>query len=247
MKNPNLYEEFHSNASIQKRIIGDSDFTYFNTIRFLKRIIGNKDNLKVLDFGCGVGTLSLYLASRGHTVTGVDVSKKAIETSKKNAEYLGFESSIRFYNISDWVKKKNSQKFDLIVCSEVIEHVPNDKSTIEKLSQTLKKGGLFFISTPSLDAPLYKLGLLNNFDLRVGHLRRYTQSSLRHILTTNGLQIVSCEIKEGILRNLLYTNESLGIIIKFLKKPLSNIIMIIDSLLVNITGGSNIYIAGEKI
>jgi len=130
----------------------------------------------------------------------------------------------------------------------LIEHVPDDIKLLEKLTILLKKGGKLLISTPTVDAPLYKLNLAKDFDIRVGHLRRYVPNELIEKVTSQlGLKIIQVKRSEGILRNSLFIFPSLNWIIKFLKGPLSDLVTFIDDALVIIFGESNIFIVAQKL
>ena len=67
---------------------------------------------RVLDVGCGEGYISIYLASIGFDVTGIDISGKAIGLAKKHAKEAGV--SCKFLRL-DWKDMKSLGKFDLII------------------------------------------------------------------------------------------------------------------------------------
>ena len=242
----NPYDNFHKSTRVQKKIISENNFTYFNGIKILKRLLNKNDKLKILDFGCGVGTISLYLANLGHEVTSIDISNKAIDQAKKSAEFLGLSNKINFLTLKDSIPFLNGKIFDLILLIEVIEHLPNDKETLKSLTLHLKKGGYMVISTPSVNAPLFKLGLLNSFDKSVGHLRRYDETQLISLMAELNLKILTLEKKESILRNSLFTLPVFSWMVRFIKGPLSNLFMSFDTILVRILGESNFYIVATK-
>ena len=237
------YDEFHKEAIVQKKVISDKNFTYRNILGILKKEL-TEEKLKILDYGCGVGTIDFYLAHLGHSITGIDISPKAIRVCKSSAKEIGVASNTTFKLIS----QRLDNEYDLIICSELIEHVPDDIKLLEKLTILLKKGGKLLISTPTVDAPLYKLNLAKDFDIRVGHLRRYVQNELIEKVTSQlGLKIIQVKRSEGILRNSLFIFPSLNWIIKFLKGPLSDLVTFIDDALVIIFGESNIFIVAQKL
>ena len=79
-----LYERYHSDRKSQRRIIGENDFTYRSMIYFIRKYVHLKD--KVLDIGCGVGTIDFYLAKRGCNIVGVDISRQAILAAMKDSK-----------------------------------------------------------------------------------------------------------------------------------------------------------------
>ena len=229
------YDNFHSRIDVQKKIISFKNFTYRNTLKLIN-IVPKTNRRTVLDYGCGVGTVDFYLAKNGSNVLGLEVSQKAIAVCKKSAQAIGVSERCVFASTNTHIIKK----FDLILCSEVIEHVKDDKKLLTKLCDLLNKGGYMFVSTPSVNAPLYKLGLLSNFDKRVGHLRRYELNELVAKLKSHKLKIIRIDKKEGILRNSLFVFSELSWMIRFLKGPLSDLVSFIDEILVRLIGESNL-------
>ena len=236
-----LYEKYHSKRKLQKRVISDDDFTYTTIIGLLRKYIGVEST--VLDIGCGVGTIDFYLGKRGNKVQGIDISKNAILKAKQNAAKLGVERFVKFY-VLDFPRERPKGKFDAIVCSEVLEHLSNDKEAVDVISGLVKKNGVVIASVPSKNAPLYKIGVLKKFDREVGHLRRYSDISFRNLF--KHFSILEIIKTEGVLRNFLYTNSVGGFMLKVLiRKPFSIVLRILDNLLVPIFGESNIFLVAR--
>lgn len=246
MSRTSSYEEFHKAAQVQKKIVGRENFTYTLILRQLCDLIEDGHGLKILDFGCGVGTVSMYLSSKGHTVIGVDVSKKAIGKAKESAAFNRLLNT-NFMTLDEWERKKTSLKeFDLIICFEVLEHVKNDIKTLRSLKKVLKHKGLILVSVPSLNAPLYKLGLVKKFDLNAGHLRRYNKSSLENTLSSAGFSIIWLKKTEGIIRNALFTIKPLDKLIKLIRGPLTKTVTFIDEVSIKMFGESDLFMLAQK-
>lgn len=235
------YDNFHVAPKLQKKIISRNNFTYRYLIDIFEQL-DLKPNSKILDYGSGVGTIDFYLASKGLIVDGLEVSKKALQISEMSAIKIGVDDKVKFFNTT----KKIKIKYDVIICSEVIEHVQKYNELLRKLKTYLKKGGYLLITTPSINAPLYKMNLLNDFDKEVGHVRRYDHKLLTKEIKKLGLKIIFIHKKEGILRNSLFTLSKLKWIVKFLKGPLSDLFTIIDEQLVKLFGESSIHILSQK-
>lgn len=240
-----FYNQFHRTAVSQRKIIKKKNFTYRKIIEDIA-VLAKGKSLKVLDYGCGVGTLSLYLASLGNDVVGLDISDKAINIAKQSAKLNGKNlKRIKFYTLNEGTKKV-SNDFDLVLCIEVMEHILHEKELLRFLVEKLRKRGYLILSVPSYNAPLYKLGLTNQFDTKVGHLRRYTVEKLFAIFENSGLEIKKVMKREGIFRNILFVNPLFGNLIRFLKGVFSDIYTLIDDLSVPFFGESNIYIVAQK-
>lgn len=245
LMNSSLYEKYHNKRSVQNRVVNNNNFTYYNTLKILATCLSEKKG-NALDIGCGTGTLSFYLASKGYIVSGIDISKKAIEACKKNAKQLGFEKETRFEKM-EFPSYTPKGKFNLVICSEIIEHIKDDEKALRKIYNLLTPKGILLLSTPSENAPLYKLGLLKKFDTEVGHLRRYTEESLIKKIKKLGFEIIDTHKTEGILRNLLFTNNIVGQFVRFINKfNLSLPVTIADNFSLKLFGESQIFVVAQK-
>jgi len=240
----NFYDKFHQGAKPQHKLINDKNITYRIIISELKSYL-TLANLKIYDYGCGVGTLDFYLASLNNKVTGVDLSDSAIRLANKSKNELKLKKYCTF-NVVKSTKLNSRLKYDLIICSEVIEHVPNDLYLINYFNKIIKNKGYLFITTPSINAPLFKLGMLKKFDLAVGHKRRYNIEKLTALLQRGKFEIIFINKTEGILRNLLYTNRNLGFILKFIKGPISDLFTRVDNIFIYLFGESNYHILAKR-
>ena len=81
---------------------------------------------KVLDYGCGQGWASLIMACSGCIdITSVDVSKNAIKMLNVYKKLFNVEKTINAINIDDqWLKGEDSNKYDAVICSNVIDVLP---------------------------------------------------------------------------------------------------------------------------
>lgn len=238
-----LYERFHDGKRLQKRIIDNNNFTYRELIKIMEPYLNTTKS--VLDIGSGVGTIDFYLASKGKKVTGIEISTSAVSLAKKNAKLFNLDKMVTFVNTT-FPSKILSGKYDLVIFSEVIEHLEDDFIALKEIWKILKPGGLLIITTPSRNAPLYRLGLLNKFDISVGHLRRYTLPELTMLVEKNGYMVMKSGRHEGILRNYLFTNRGAGKLLRFVRWKISNIISMIDRMTIPIFGESNIHIVAQK-
>lgn len=240
----NFYNKFHKQTMVQHKVIGEKNFTYRIILRFVNKILVGRRNLKVLDYGCGAGTIALYIANKGHSVVGVDVSSLAIRAARKSARSVGL-SGVTFFELSEFENNHNDLRFDLIVCTEVIEHVRDDKKLLGGLYSKLTRNGALLLSTPSKNAPLYKLGISRSFDEKVGHLRRYDPSYLTRMIKSCGFKIKEVVKTEGVVRNSLFLLPQMGVFIKFIRGAISDLISLVDELSL-ILGESDIFIVATK-
>jgi 2-polyprenyl-6-hydroxyphenyl methylase/3-demethylubiquinone-9 3-methyltransferase len=100
----------------------------------------------ILDVGCGGGILAESMARLGGNVTGIDQSEIAIKIAQLHAKENNLSIDYKLLNIEDFLKKDTS-KFDVITCLEMIEHVPDPASIITSCAKKLKKNGRLYVST----------------------------------------------------------------------------------------------------
>lgn len=242
-----FYDLFHKTSSLQTKTINHDNFTYKYAIKMLEFILKRRKNVRVLDYGCGVGTLDFFIAKMWKCdVLGIDVSREAMFLASKSAELMGISSVCKFQTVELWNKVNVDDKYDLVICIEVLEHIPNDSKTLSVLFSCLKSGGILLLSTPSINAPLYRLGLTQKFDAEVGHVRRYDSSCLAKKLEKTGFVITKTNKVEGIIRNSLFVFRPLGIFGKFVRGLVSSIITFFDEFTVLAFGESNIYFLARK-
>lgn len=238
-----LYESYHKERKFMKSPPRLNDFTYSKLFKLLDKYTFK--NGSALDIGCGVGTVSFFVAKRGMKVKGIDISKNAIRVAKRNLKILKLDKNIDFENIK-FPNSRLKGTFDLIICSEVLEHLKDDKKSARLIYNLLKKKGVAVVTVPSINAPLYKLGLLRRFDKEVGHFRRYNVFQIKTLFKNAGFVVVEKGKWEGILRNFVFTNKFGGFFIRFLKGLLGRLFTLIDDMTIKLFGESDIYLVVKK-
>ena len=165
--------------AIWKTTWGDVQ-TYGPFHRHLRRII--KEMIRalkfqsVLDVGCGAGSLLAEIKSEFPHIKpmGVDVSSSAIELARRRMPDGDFR-------ILDIAQTSLDTTFDLVVCSEVLEHIPDDIAAMENLGKMTKK--YLLVSTPQ--------GRMRAFEKQIGHVRNYAPGDLVRKLESIGLKAMS--------------------------------------------------------
>ncbi len=114
-------------------------------LRFITRYAPLKDK-KILDVGCGGGILSESLAAAGAQVTAIDASNAAISVAKLHLQESGQDVSYHCTTIEEFASCA-TEKYDVITCMEMLEHVPDPSSIIASCSDLLKPDGHLFLST----------------------------------------------------------------------------------------------------
>jgi SAM-dependent methyltransferase len=154
-----------------------------------------------LDLGSGSGEFTAVLAGAGAEVVGVEVAEAALARARSRHPELEF----RLAPI-DGPLPFDDGAFDLVWCSEVIEHVADTARWLSEVRRVLARGGRLLLTTPSHGRLRLTLYGLEPFSEPLGdHLHLYTRRSLRTLLDEFGFGDVSVRTAAGppLLRRLL--------------------------------------------
>ena len=177
-------------SSTQQEYIGLEELLYaerhmkkYNTFivkKFISTFLKEKCQ-KVVDFGAGIGTLSLIVRD----MTGI--APLSVEIDPKNTDYLtqrGFDVHACLNEIEGNV--------DAIFSSNVLEHIEDDQNTLDSFHNKLKEGGLLFLYLPAFQF------LFSGLDEKVGHYRRYNKSDLMRKVRDAKFEILHCEYADSL-------------------------------------------------
>jgi SAM-dependent methyltransferase len=131
--------------------------------------------LRILDAGCGPGGTTSFFSEFGQ-LYGTDFSTQALKHAiGKNLQNV-FKSDLTALPLQ-------SEKFDIIIALDVIEHIENDLGVLKELKRILLQDGVLIITVPAFQF------LWSEHDLAVSHVRRYSISSLTRILKESNFTI----------------------------------------------------------
>jgi len=144
----------------------------------LKRISNGK---KFLDYCCGEGEISIFLAKNGANATGIDISDVSIKIAKENAITHKLKNKPTFLIMDGENLEFNDNTFDVIICSGVLHHLNVDKAYPE-LARVLKHDGEIICNEPLAYNPIFQLYRKLTPDFR-------TQWEAEHILNKKSINL----------------------------------------------------------
>lgn len=135
-------------------------------VRELLKSLGIVPPAALLEAGCGWGTNLTVLEHAGYAVTGLDVSRQALQMiDRPNRRLIEADLSKDL--------PENLPAFDCVLALDVIEHIDDDAHALRQLARLVRPGGHLIVTVPALPE------LYSEFDEVQGHRRRYTAAMLR--------------------------------------------------------------------
>lgn len=142
--------------------------------------VGNR----VMEAGCGTGTMTAFLLDR-EAVYAVDMNQKHLDNL--HAKFDHVENLHTFCsNLEDTkLRELSSENIDTIVCLNVLEHVEKHEETLEHFHAVLADGGKLILLVPAFQS------LYGTLDTGLSHFRRYGKKELFDLLDSHGFNIVN--------------------------------------------------------
>jgi 2-polyprenyl-6-hydroxyphenyl methylase / 3-demethylubiquinone-9 3-methyltransferase len=116
------------------------------------------EGLSAVDVGCGGGLISEPLARLGAAVTGIDPGDTNIAVARDHAAGQDLAIDYRVAEVRDLVRE--GKTFDLVVCLEVVEHVPDVPAFVAECAHLVRPGGLLIISTINRTMKAFALAIV---------------------------------------------------------------------------------------
>lgn len=177
---------------------------------FLNKQMQSKERIEILEAGCGSNSIQNIKFPQAMSITGIDISQKQLDRNNfLSRKILG---DLEKYNFED-------DRFDLIVCWDVLEHLQNPKQALDNMSKAMKPGALMVLKLPNLMS--FK-GLFTRFSPHSIHVLYYkliykqanagkddvgpfktflkfavAPNSLKRFAQSKGMQVVYFEIRDA--------------------------------------------------
>lgn len=148
-----LFERFHRNikGSDKGRLRGELIREDLETTIFGLDMGG----LEVLDSGCGLGDISVWLASKGHKVTATDISQKMVDHTKKIASEESLSSFVNAQRLPVQEALQTGSRYDLVCVHAVMEWLEKPYDMLELLPQALNPGAYVSLTVYNLHRTIF--------------------------------------------------------------------------------------------
>jgi 2-polyprenyl-3-methyl-5-hydroxy-6-metoxy-1,4-benzoquinol methylase len=129
----------------------ENPWGYRRRLQFMEEVIAGEfadrvpASVRILDIGCGNGSwVAIPLARRGFDVTGIDLHQPSIETAERLAEGLP-----NAHFVASGVEELHAAPFDVVILSEVLEHVHDPEALLRMGAGQLRPGGIVIVTVPN--------------------------------------------------------------------------------------------------
>lgn len=161
---------------------------------------------RILDLGCGFGRHAYEAARRGAHVIALDAGEDEV-----NGVAGTFAAMVEQGELSPETTKVGVVQgdalhlpfadgtFDRVLCSEVLEHIPNDVGAMAELARVLRPGGTMAITIPRFGPELINWALSDEYHMVPGgHVRIYRRSVIESRLESTGLKVTQHHYAHGL-------------------------------------------------
>jgi len=125
------------------KFIANSEPSYWGPVYALQHILMTDKKARILEVGSGLGYLTYSLKNDGYNVQGLEISKEAVNGAKE--KYGDLYICDDLYNFAE----KNIESYDVVIMTEVIEHLSDPKEFIQSIKKLLIQQGVCIFTTPN--------------------------------------------------------------------------------------------------
>jgi SAM-dependent methyltransferase len=159
--------------------------------------LGLRPGDRVLDMGAGGGRHAFEVARRGADIVALDYSLADLKdvvgllAAMRDGGEIGAVQLASVANGDGTMLPFPDDTFDHIICSEVMEHIPNDTAAAAELARVLKPGGTLAVTVPTFLPERVCWALSDEYHAPFvpgGHVRIFTEAELKNRFITAGLE-----------------------------------------------------------
>ena len=217
---------------------GDSEWRWIAAMNKANNIISlckNHPHNSILEIGAGEGSILKWLSERmfGKELYGLEISISGVETIQKKQ----IKSLIECKLFDGYNTSYENNKFDLAILSHVLEHVEYPRKLIYEASRIAK---YLFIEVPLEDTRRLPYDFIS---YKVGHINFYSPKTIRILIQTCNLDILSQNITNPSRQVYMYQSGNRGVIKYFVKELL---LKLVPRIAINIFTYHSSLLCGKK-
>lgn len=178
-------------------------YPFTDVVSFFFKNFKNRNNLNILEVGCGTGNNLEFLAKLNHNIYGIDASSTAIKYAKKYFQKFKNNSDFKIGSFTNLPYKKNF--FDLIINRAAITNVEFNKAVLafKQCKKVLKKNGMiystFYSNLCTFQATEIKEGFYHKFkkSFDAGSIQFYNYDKILKLHKTSDLRMVNLKLNNN--------------------------------------------------
>lgn len=192
----NYYDKYHSSNPIVKWMMAN----FKKSIKELLEIL-EKEPTKICETGCGEGEITTYIKQcmpKAH-IDAFDISEKVILNATEQHDNIDFfVGNIYTMEVIEPKQGKkhilNTNEYDLVVCSEVLEHLEEPENALKKINEITADKGYILLSVPN--EPIWRIcnmargKYLKQLGNTPGHIQHWSKRTFCKMLTKNNMRII---------------------------------------------------------
>ena len=141
----------------------------------------------ILDAGCGNGVYTIQFAAEGLNINGLEIDSKKVKRVQNYIKNINGKSDVSELDLTN-ISECSQYSYDLIICSDVLEHIKDDKSAMTSLANMLKEDGILLLTVPRVS------DFFRKTELSFGHERvGYLEDELEKELKDRGIEAIHFE------------------------------------------------------
>ncbi len=169
-------------------------------------ILGLREGDSILDLGCGFGRHAYEAARRGAHVVALDAGTDEVDgvlgtfaAMVEAGELTNSRTRVGVVQGDALHLPFPDATFDRVICSEVLEHIPDDLGAMRELSRVLRPGGTMAITIPRFGPELINWALSDEYHMvKGGHVRIYRRRVVEERLRSTGLRVTGHHYAHGL-------------------------------------------------
>ncbi len=169
-------------------------------------LLGLASGDKILDLGCGFGRHAFEAARRGANVVALDAGRDEVEGVAATFAAMVEAGELTSPGLHTAAVQGDALHlpfpdgtFDRVICSEVLEHIPDDVAAMRELARVLRGGGTMAITVPRFGPEVVNWALSDAYhNVPGGHIRIYRRSVLEARLGSVGMRVTGHHYAHGL-------------------------------------------------